>query len=140
MAQSERMDTFSDEVRQFLDVPRVGTLATIGADGRPLLTPLWYARDGDALWMVMAPDSPKARNIRRDPRVTLVVLDEQGYRYVTVEGTARLAVSPDVAKTQEMAARYLGVEAAERFVQRAYIAVEVVCRVTVEWARLRREG
>ncbi len=138
--QSERFTVFTAEVRAFLDVPRVATLATINPDGTPLLTPLWYARDGNDLWIVVGPDSPKARNIRRDPRVTLVVLDnDQGYTYVTVRGRARLESGEDGARPREMAVRYLGEERGERFAARDYIREEVVCRVTVERVRLRRD-
>lgn len=137
--QSIRMGEFSDEMRAFLDVPRVATLATINGDGTPLLTPLWFARDGDALWLAVGPDSPKVRNMRRDPRVTLVVVDETGYRYVTIRGRASFASGEDGGKAREMAIRYLGPEAGTRFALRDYIRAEIVCRVTVESVRLRRD-
>lgn len=139
--QSERMTAFSDEVRAFLDVPRVATLATINPDGTPLLTPLWFARDGDTLLLAVGPNSPKVRNIRRDPRVTLVVLaDTQGYTYVTVRGRASFEGGANGAKPREMAIRYLGTEAGARFAERDYIREEIVCRIAVESVRVRRDG
>jgi PPOX class probable F420-dependent enzyme len=95
----------TEELCAFLDVPRVGTLATINADGTPLLTPLWHARDGDELWFVIEPRSPKARNIRRDPRVTYAVMDGSGDMYLTVRGRARLESGEDGKKPEEMAIR-----------------------------------
>ncbi len=139
MTQSERMSTFSDEVRAFVDIPRVATLATVNADGTPLLTPLWFMRDGDELWLVIGPNSPKAQNIRRDPRVSLVILDESGYTYVTVRGVARLEDGEDGAKAREVAMRYLGAEAGARFAERPYIREEIVCRIAIEHVRLRRD-
>ncbi len=129
---------FTDEIRTLLDLPRVGALATINPDGTPLLTPVWYARDGDELWLVIGPNSPKARNMRRDPRVTFVVMDASGYTYVTVRGHARLASQPDMERTRAMANRYLGEEAGGRFVERDYIKEEIVCRIVPEYVRLRR--
>lgn len=138
--QSEQSTGFTDAVRTFLDVPRIATLATINPDGTPLLTPLWFMRDGDDIWIVIAPDSPKARNIRRDPRVTLVVLDDQGYTYVTIKGHGVFESGKDGAKPREMAVRYLGETSGARFAERDYIRSEVVCRITVQNVRLRRDG
>lgn len=138
--QSEQFTVFTDEVCAFLDVPRVATLGTINPDGTPLLTPLWFARDGNDLWVAVGPDSPKARNIHRDPRVTLVILDGDGYTYVTVAGRATFESGEDGARPREMAIRYLGRERGERFAERDYIREEVVCRITVERVRLRRDG
>lgn len=139
--QSERMTTFSDEIRAFLDVPRVATLATINPDGTPLLTPLWFARDNDTLWLAVGPNSPKVRNMRRDPRVTLVVLaDAQGYTYVTVRGRASFEGGEGGAKPRVMAVRYLGAVAGARFAERDYIREEIVCRIAVTSVRLRRDG
>lgn len=138
--QSELFTAFTDEIRAFLDVPRIATLGTINGDGTPLLTPLWYARDGDDLWVVVGPDSPKARNMRRDPRVTLVVLDSSGYTYVTVRGRATFESGEDGMWSREMAVRYLGKERGERFAAHDYIREEVVYRIAVERVRLRRNG
>lgn len=136
--QSAHMTAFSDAVRAFLDVPRVATIATINADGTPLLTPLWFARDGDTLWLAVGPRSPKVRNMRRDPRVTLVVMDDaRGYTYVTVRGRASFEDGEGGAKAREMAMRYLGPEAGARFAERDYIREEIVCRIRVEAVRLR---
>jgi len=127
---------FTDEIRALLDVPRVGTLGTVNADGSPLLTPVWYARDGNELWLVIPPDGPKTRNIRRDPRVMFVVMDESGYTYVTIQGRARLESGEGGKKPREMAIRYLGERAGARFAERDYIKEEIVCRITpgkVRW-------
>ena len=129
---------FTDEMRALLDRPRVGTLGTTNADGTPLLTPIWYARDGDDIWLVIGPRSPKARNIRRDPRVMFVVMNESGYIYVTMQGQARLESGEQGAKPREMAIRYLGEQAGTRFAERDYIKEEIVCRITPEKIRLRR--
>jgi PPOX class probable F420-dependent enzyme len=123
-----------------LDIPRVGMLGTTNADGSPLLTPVWYAREGDELWLVIPPSGPKTRNIRRDPRVMFVVMDESGYTYVAIQGWARLESGEDGVKPREMAIRYLGERAGTRFAQRDYIKEEIVCRITPEKVRWRDNG
>lgn len=129
---------FTDEIRALLDVPRVGILGTINPDGTPLLTPVWFAREGDEIWLAIGPNSPKARNVRHDPRVTYVVMNESGYTYVTIQGAARLESGEDGAKPRAMAIRYLGAQAGARFAERDYIKDEIVCRITPEKVRLRR--
>ncbi|MGI8855280.1 MAG: PPOX class F420-dependent oxidoreductase [Thermomicrobiales bacterium] len=129
---------FTDEIRALIDVPRVGVLGTTNEDGAPLLTPIWYARDGDELWLVLSPDGPKTRNMRRDPRVTFLIMDESGYTYVAIRGTACLESGEEGAKPREMAIRYLGEEKGRRFAERDYIKGEIVCRITPEKVRLRR--
>ncbi|MCA1670113.1 MAG: PPOX class F420-dependent oxidoreductase [Thermomicrobia bacterium] len=129
---------FTDEIRALLDAPRVGTLGTTNADGSPLLTPVWHMRDGDEIWLAIGPRSPKARNIRRDPRVVYVVMDSDGYTYVTITGRARMESGEGGAKPRAMAIRYLGEQAGARFAERDYIQEEIVCRITPEQVRLRR--
>lgn len=131
---------FTDEIRALIDPPRVGVLGTTNKDGTPLLTPVWYARDGDELWLVISPDGPKTRNIRRDPRVMFLVMDERGYTYATIRGRARLESGEEGLKPREMAIRYLGEEEGRRFAERDYIKEEIVCRITPERLRLRRDG
>ena len=114
-----------------------------GLDAPPTLTPgefqAWFdsAREGR---LVIPPDGPKTRNLRRDPRVTFLVMDERGYTYVTIRGTARLESGEEGTKPREMAIRYLGEEAGRRFAERDYIKEEIVCRITPTGMRLRRDG
>lgn len=129
---------FTDEIRVLLDAPRVGTLGTTNPDGSPLLTPVWFAREGDEIWLAIGPNSLKARNIRCDPRVMYAVTDESGYTYVTIQGRARLESGESGAKPRAMAIRYLGEQAGARFAERDYIKEEIVCRITPEKVRLRR--
>jgi PPOX class probable F420-dependent enzyme len=67
------------EVLAFLEEQRTVTLATNGHDGWPHTMPLWYVvRDGQ-LWSWTYAKSQKARNMERDPRVTLQVETGEGY-------------------------------------------------------------
>ena len=63
------------EVREFMGTgSRTGKLATVRKDGSPHVVPIWFDfdRNGDAIFVTQA-DSLKARNIRRDPRVSIAV-------------------------------------------------------------------
>jgi len=73
-----------EELRDFLDMEKVVTCATIGPNGRPHLMPLWYFVDGDALRGWTYAKSQKAKNLERDPRATLQV--EAGVAYEELRG------------------------------------------------------
>ena len=91
--------TMSDEeISEFLDRSRTATMATVGGDGTPHLVAMWYAViDGD-IWFETKLRSQKAVNIRRDPRITVMVEDGLTYdtlRGVSIEGTGVIIDDPD---------------------------------------------
>src|SRR6516162_8893475 len=73
--------------------PRTGKLATVRADGRPHVAPVWYALDDDgSILFNTGESSVKGRNLSRDPRASLCVDDERPpFSYVLVEGTVELS-------------------------------------------------
>lgn len=98
MSRRDQIRMTDDEVREFLDGERTVHLATIGPDGAPHLTTLWYGLvDGKiAVWTYAK--SQKVRNLQRDPRITALV--EAGDRYaklrgVQIRGVARLSSERD---------------------------------------------
>jgi PPOX class probable F420-dependent enzyme len=103
-----------DAVRAFLDAPRFAVLATIREDGSPHLTVVWYGVRGDEHIVNTTVPRSKARNLERDPRVSLLVGEMA--RYVRVEGEARVvATGPDAVRDiHDLGVRYDGEVAAER--------------------------
>ena len=60
------MNSLNPEVRAFLlEGTRTGKLATVRADGRPHVVPIWFTLDGDALIFTTGASSIKAKNFRR---------------------------------------------------------------------------
>jgi PPOX class probable F420-dependent enzyme len=59
------------DVRRVLDSTAVAHLATVLPDGAPHSVPLWVMPVGEQIAFLTGPDSRKARNLRRDPRVAL---------------------------------------------------------------------
>jgi PPOX class probable F420-dependent enzyme len=114
------------EARHFLDERRFAVLATINEDGSPHQTVVWYLLRGDAIVMNTARGRVKERNLRRDPRLAITV--EDGYRFLTLRGTARLV--DGVATAQEdirqLATRYHGAETADRQVREQFSKQERV--------------
>jgi PPOX class probable F420-dependent enzyme len=75
-------------IRELLEGPNFGHLATLMADGAPHSVVLWVTVvDGDRLAFVVDPRSVKARNMRRDPRVALSIVDHANpYRAAHLRG------------------------------------------------------
>jgi PPOX class probable F420-dependent enzyme len=62
-------------------------LATVGADGKPQVTPVWCDFDGTNVRINTARGRVKAKNLARNPRVALSIMDpDNPYRYVQVQG------------------------------------------------------
>jgi PPOX class probable F420-dependent enzyme len=123
------------EARAFLLArARTAKLATVRADGRPHVAPIWFDLDGDDLLFTTWHASVKAVNLRRDPRVSLCVDDEAPpFAFVIVEGLATL--SDDLGELRawatRIAGRYMGEEQAEVFGQRNGVPGELLVRVQV---------
>ena len=98
-------------VRRSVDGTQLAHLATVLPDGSPHTVPLWVATRGDQIVFLTGPESRKARNLRRDPRVALS-LTEAGNPYspVIVRGRVVEWLTGDEAWTivDEMAMKYLG--------------------------------
>jgi PPOX class probable F420-dependent enzyme len=99
MSRRAQIEMTDAEVAAFLDEQRVMVCATHGPDGWPHLMPLWYVvRDG-TMWGWTYAKSQKARNMERDPRVTLEVEDGERYdqlRGVMLRCEVRLHRDPEV--------------------------------------------
>ncbi len=122
------------EYRSFpLDRARTASLATVHADGRPHVVPVWLDLDGDTIIFTMGEASVKAKNMRRDPRVSLCVDDEEPpFAFVLIEGTAEMiAGASDLLHwTTRIGGRYMGAELAEAYGRRNAVPSELLVRVT----------
>ena len=100
-----------DEMREFLDQERILQVATVGRDGSPHLVPMWYVTEDDRIVFRSFSKSQKITNLRRDPRLTVLV--ERGTAYaelqgVMIKGRGRLEDDPGyvLALYGAMAAKY----------------------------------
>jgi PPOX class probable F420-dependent enzyme len=121
------------EVRAFLqEGTRTGKLGYLSASGRPLVTPVWFVVEGDALVFNTGKDTAKGRSLARDPRATLCVdLQEPPFAFVQVQGEVELSEGPaELLRTATViAARYMGQERAEEFGKRNGVPGEYVVRL-----------
>jgi PPOX class probable F420-dependent enzyme len=127
------MNSLNPEVQAFLlEGTRTGKLATVRADGRPHVVPIWFTLDGDALIFTTGASSIKAKNFRRDPRVTLCVDDDRPpYAFAIIEGTVETSENIDELKlwATKLGARYMGADRAEEFGARNAVEGELLVRL-----------
>lgn len=124
-----------EQVRAFLMAgTRTGKLATVDASGEPHVVPVWFVLDGDDVVFTTGERSVKGRNLRRNPRVAMVVDDERPpFAFVQVRGRAELGHEGDLLHwATRIGARYMGLERAEEFGHRNAVPDELLVRIRVE--------
>ncbi len=100
------------EQRAFLEQKHFAVLGTTNASGAPHLTVMWYLLDGDEILFNTKAGRTKESNLGRDPRVSLLVYDDTGYKYLRIDGRVTTIADPDVAHRDiaRLAIRYHGEE------------------------------
>ena len=103
------MPTIPESHRDLAGAP-VATLATVGPDGRPQLSAVWFLVEGDAVRISLNTARQKTQNLQANPAATLFVLDPSGYRYLEVRGDATLEPDADYAFADRVGAKYGGAD------------------------------
>lgn len=99
------------DVRRVLDGPSIAHLATVLPDGSPHTVPLWIGVHDDRLVFLTGPDSRKARNLRRDPRVALSLTSpDNPFAPVVIRGRVVEWIEGDAAWEiiDQLATKYTG--------------------------------
>ncbi len=86
----------TDEQREFLREPHFAVVATIGADGMPHQTVMWYQLTDDGVLLNTPDGSLKAKHLQHDNRISICV--ERGYQFVTLIGTVELETDGEKSK------------------------------------------
>ena len=96
--------------RDLLDSP-VATLATIGPDGRPQLSEIWFLADSDTVALSLNTSRQKVKNLQRNPACTLFILDlAMPARYLEIRGDAEITPDDDYAFADRVGAKYGGAD------------------------------
>ncbi|GGZ57844.1 hypothetical protein GCM10010387_59590 [Streptomyces inusitatus] len=121
----------TDELKTLLDGPVFVHIATIQPDGSPQVSPVWVKRDGDDLLISTTVGRQKEKNLRRDPRVTVVVQPfDAPYTYAEIRGTATLTPEGGPELIDELSRKYTGKGYAEFNPASAEDAQRVIVRIT----------
>jgi PPOX class probable F420-dependent enzyme len=100
------MTDFPTSHRDLLD-GQVATLATIGRDGFPQVTEVWFLHEDGELKLSLNTARLKTRILRRRPQCSLLILDMANpYRYLEVRGNARIEPDDDYVFARRLGAKY----------------------------------
>jgi PPOX class probable F420-dependent enzyme len=101
----------SEKVLGLLGGPNFGVLATIGSDGAPQTTAIWVDTDGEHLLFATTTETVKYRNLVRDARVAITVMDhEDPYLEANLQGRVIEIRQDGVATIDRLSGRYYGVQ------------------------------
>ena len=83
------------------------TLGTVGPDGRPQLSEVWFLAEGDTVATSLNTSRQKTRNLRANPAVTVFLLDlAVPYRYLEIRGDAEITPDDDYSFADKVGAKY----------------------------------
>jgi PPOX class probable F420-dependent enzyme len=100
------MTSFPESHRDLLD-GQFATLSTLGRDGAPRLTEVWFLHDDGELKLSLNATRQKTKDLRRRPECSLFLLDlANPYRYVDVRGRARLQPDDDREFARRVGEKY----------------------------------
>jgi PPOX class probable F420-dependent enzyme len=92
------MTDLPDGVRSLFEGPNYAHVATVLPNGGPHSVPVWIGLEGNRIAFPTGPDSRKARNLERDPRVAISITDrEQRYTMAQVRGRVSERVEGEAA-------------------------------------------
>ena len=141
--QRSQITMSESEVASFLDGRRAMSMATIGPDGGIQLVAMWYALLDGEIYVETKAKSQKVANLRRDPRMTVMIEDGDYYdelRGVEFVGRAEISEDPDVLWRVGVSVfdRYQGgyTEEMKPFVEAMLhkrVAIHVAVDKTVSW-------
>jgi PPOX class probable F420-dependent enzyme len=129
-------DMTPEQVRSFISHgTRTAKVATVTRDGQPHVMPVWFVLDAEQIVFTTGANTVKGRNLQRDPRIALVVEDDEPpFAFVHVRG--RVTLHEDLEDLLRFAtaigSRYMGEGRAEEFGRRNAVPGELLVRVTPE--------
>ena len=106
------MPAIPEKYHDLFNKKAFASLATLMPDGKPQVTPVWADFDGEHVIVNSAKGRVKDRNMRRDPRVSLALIDpDNPYRYLQLQGrVVEITENGADQHIDKMAKKYLGVD------------------------------
>ena len=108
------MPALDDKAKAIIDKPNLAFVATTMADGSPQVTPVWIELENDVITFNTATGRVKERNMRRDPRIAIAVVDrDDDYGRVVVRGRVVEMIEGEEADRQidRLSKKYTGNDA-----------------------------
>ena len=125
----------SESALALLDGRNYAVLATVNADGSPQTSVMWVGRDGGDLLFSTVEGRVKHRNMLRDPRVSVTVIDSgDPENYVELRG--RVSMTPDTGRAldTQLSWKYDGKDPGEDRPGAVRVAVRMVVEKAAGYA------
>jgi PPOX class probable F420-dependent enzyme len=124
-------EVIPEKYRDLFSKRAFASLSTLMPDGRPQVTPVWCDLEGDLVIFNSAKGRQKDRNVRRDPRVAMAIVDpDNPYRYLEIRGrVVEITEQGADAHIDKMAKKYLGVD---KYPYRQSSEVRVIYKIQPE--------
>lgn len=104
------MTDFPASHKDLLDA-EVATLATLGSDGYPQVSEVWFLHDEGELKTSLNDSRLKTKNLKARPECNMLILDlNNPYRFLSVKGNAQIEPDPDYEFANKLAAKYGGAD------------------------------
>ncbi|MFJ3771399.1 PPOX class F420-dependent oxidoreductase [Streptomyces sp. NPDC090075] len=127
--------TFDDSVLALLDGKNFASVATLGPDGSPQNSVVWFRREGDTVLFSSTDGRQKVRNLRRDPRVSLTVFDlANPYHSAEIRGTAEILPDDSKRLPYELSHKYLGIDPPAEKDDETRVIIRIVPRRVVTFS------
>ncbi len=106
------MAVIPDKYKDILNSKAAAHVATIGPNGEPQSSPVWFGWDGEHVLFSLTKTRQKYRNLQRDPRIALSITDPNLLeRYLEIRGkVVRFDEDPNLDFINSMAKKYLGLD------------------------------
>jgi Pyridoxamine 5'-phosphate oxidase len=133
-----RKAAMTDEERDaFLAETRTCRVASLGGDGAPHVTPLWFAWDGSSLWLTSIVKSQRWTDIGRDNRVSVIV--DAGVEFTELRGVELRGVAEVVGEVPRTGEPVAALETPERIFADKYAGGQMHHDGRHAWLRLTPE-
>lgn len=133
------MAPLPEEARKLLEDPNLASFVTLMPDGSPHVTPVWVDTDGEHVIINTAEGRQKPRNLRRDPRVAVCVINrENGYNYVQIRGrVVEMTHEGAWEHINALARKYMGPDASYPRADETRVIIKVLPEHVQVWPRRR---
>ncbi|WP_168197382.1 PPOX class F420-dependent oxidoreductase [Kribbella sp. ALI-6-A] len=102
--------TIPEDFHPLLESRAVAFVSTVGKNGGPQVTPLWFLWDGERVRISLVEGRQKLRNLRRNPRISVAIVEPtRPTYYLELRGTVDdLVPDPDCTLERAIAEKYVG--------------------------------
>jgi PPOX class probable F420-dependent enzyme len=119
-------DLNNPKVQKILQSKALAYLATIGPNGEPQSSPMWFLWDGEHIKFTHTPNRQKYHNIKRDPRVSISIADlDDPYIYAEFRGTVERIDADPTGAFYDTLAKHYGVPWGYRGDERVILYVKI---------------